>query len=238
MIRCSSCRKELGNGAVRCRYCGAEQFPLNELIITSSNQIEGYDIYEYYETAYGETVVPNGLLGALTNGTFFTIAALEDGRKRSMQALETMARAAGANAVIGLTVDNSVLVGTGIMVSANGTPVYVVPKSQTRAYDIELDRLRAEEIKHSEELAKAAEQRAKKIQEMEGELTATEQVIVNYILKRPEGVSAMSISSSIPRTISPADISEALTNLKERNIIVLSETGQYNINSDDEESEI
>lgn len=40
------------------------------IIMTTTNSIEGYNIVKYIDLVCGEVVVPNGLLGIITSGTF------------------------------------------------------------------------------------------------------------------------------------------------------------------------
>ncbi len=73
----------------------------------------------------GEVVVPNGLLGAVTSGTFFTIDALTKARKGAIEQLSKLSIDEGADAIVALDIDISDLNGTGIPVSDNGTAVKI-----------------------------------------------------------------------------------------------------------------
>jgi len=98
-----------------------------EFMITTGFSFEGYRITEYKGIVYGEIVVPNGLLGALTNGTFFTIESLVVARETALRNLEYFAKEKGANGIVGVDIDICDLNGKGLLVSANGTGVVVEP---------------------------------------------------------------------------------------------------------------
>ena len=98
------------------------------MIVSSTSTLEGYEIIRFIDMVFGEIVIPNGLLGALTSGTFFTISALDKARKKAMDALKWNAAKMGADAIIGVDVDIQDLNGRGMMVSANGTAVEIKPK--------------------------------------------------------------------------------------------------------------
>ena len=78
MAICDKCRRVIGDRATRCKYCCKEIIPeiKEDVLIASTNSFQGYEIIEYFDFAYGEIVCPNGILGAITNGTFFTSSAL------------------------------------------------------------------------------------------------------------------------------------------------------------------
>lgn len=96
-----------------------------KLILTSTHSIDGYSILTYLGVLSGEIVVPNGLLGAVTSGTFFTIDALDKARKGAIEQLTKKAAEAGADAIVALDIDISDLNGRGVLVSANGTAVKI-----------------------------------------------------------------------------------------------------------------
>jgi uncharacterized protein YbjQ (UPF0145 family) len=104
----------------------------NRIKITTTNSFDGYFVKDYIDVVYGEVVVPNGILGALTSGTFFTIEALETARTAAISHLKTKAATLGANAIIGIDIDIQDLNGRGMMVSANGTAVQIEPIDQIR----------------------------------------------------------------------------------------------------------
>ena len=43
------------------------------LSLSTTNGFEGYIIEKYIDIVFGEIIIPNGLLGALTSGTFFRL---------------------------------------------------------------------------------------------------------------------------------------------------------------------
>ena len=98
--------------------------------ITTTNSFDGYYVKDYIDVVNGEIVVPNGILGALTNGIFFTIDALTDARKKAVDQLKVQAAMLHANAVIGIDIDIQDLNGHGMMVSTNGTAVIIEKMSE------------------------------------------------------------------------------------------------------------
>lgn len=96
-----------------------------DLIVSTTPTLSGYKIIEYKDIVFGEVVVPNGLLGAFTSGTFFTISALDKARREAVEMLVDKATSLGANAIVGVDIDVCDLNGHGMMVSANGTAVVV-----------------------------------------------------------------------------------------------------------------
>ena len=96
-----------------------------ELIISSTPSLEGYSIKQYIDLVFGEIVIPNGLLGAFTSGTYSTISALDKARKSAVELLKEQAIRLGANAIVGFNIAIQDLSGKGMMVSASGTAVVV-----------------------------------------------------------------------------------------------------------------
>ena len=98
---------------------------LEDFIISSTPTLSGYIIEEYKGLAFGEVVVPNGIMGVLTSGTFFTVSAVEKARKMAVESMRENALQMEANAIVGVDVDISDLNGNAVIVSANGTAVKV-----------------------------------------------------------------------------------------------------------------
>lgn len=156
MAKCTNCNKVISDYATKCKYCFSDQvrkIPEDHVLIVSTPNVEKYEIIEYYGWIYGEVVVPNGILGAITSGTFFTIDSLEKARSMAIDALKKRAKDLGANAVIGVDVDMSDLNGNGVVVSANGTAVYMIP------YNLEQHeaKLRADQIKEEQAIQERKE---------------------------------------------------------------------------------
>lgn len=107
----------------------AQEKESKKVLIVNTPYLEGYEIEEYLEIISADIVVPNGLLGALTNGTFFTIDAMTLARTNALEKLKEMAISRGAGAVISVDIDISDLNGRGILVSANGTAVMIKRKT-------------------------------------------------------------------------------------------------------------
>ncbi len=101
--------------------------------MTTGVSFEGYEVTEFCGLLYGEVVVPNGLLGALATGTFFTIDALATARKNAIESLISQAQKKKADGIIGIDIDISDLNGNGVLVSANGTSVKLRKKRQKTA---------------------------------------------------------------------------------------------------------
>ena len=118
-IKCLEKRIKITNDF--CRY--------NMVLCSTTNEIVNFTIVESKDLIFSEVVIPNGLLGAFTTGTFFTIDALDEARTRAINGLKDKARLADANGVIGVDIDICDLSNHGMMVSANGTAVYIVPEN-------------------------------------------------------------------------------------------------------------
>lgn len=98
---------------------------IDRVILTTTNSIEGYKIDKYLGIVCGEVVVPNGLIGAIASGTFFTISALDKARTEAFQIIKQKAYSMGANAIVAVDIDINDLNGNGVMVSVNGTAVLI-----------------------------------------------------------------------------------------------------------------
>ncbi|MEQ8257687.1 MAG: heavy metal-binding domain-containing protein [Roseovarius confluentis] len=101
------------------------------MIITTTNNIEGRKIIDYRGIVVGEAI-----MGANVFRDFFAQVTdivggrsgayetkLQDARDTAMRELEERAKAAGANAVVGVDLDYEVVADSMLMVSASGTAV-------------------------------------------------------------------------------------------------------------------
>lgn len=111
--------------AIERQQMAIEERKYQAVMMTTGPSFEGYRIIEYKDIVCGEIVVPNGILGALTSGTFFTISALDKARTTAMINVKKLAYERGANAIIAVDIDVSDLNGNGVMVSVNGTAVII-----------------------------------------------------------------------------------------------------------------
>lgn len=103
------------------------------IIMTTTNSIEGYNIVKYIDLVCGEVVVPNGLLGIITSGTFFTINSLEKARVEAIKAVKKNAYNIGANAIVAVDIDINDMNGNGVIVSVNGTAVFIEKEEQVES---------------------------------------------------------------------------------------------------------
>lgn len=119
-------KKAKEESEARARTQKAESIINNrKILLTSTPNLEGYRIVSYITFLSAEIVIPNGILGLMTSGTFFTISAMDEAKKRAIDLLESKAFETGANAVIGVDMDVNDLNNHGVMVSINGTAVLV-----------------------------------------------------------------------------------------------------------------
>ncbi|MBY5988832.1 heavy metal-binding domain-containing protein [Roseovarius atlanticus] len=101
------------------------------MIITTTQSIEGRKIIDYRGIVVGEAI-----MGANVFRDFFAQVTdivggrsgayetkLQDARDTAMRELEERAKAAGANAVVGVDLDYEVVADSMLMVSASGTAV-------------------------------------------------------------------------------------------------------------------
>lgn len=103
------------------------------MIITTTPNVEGYQIAEYKGIVVGEAImganVVRDIFAAVTDivggrsGAYET--KLQDARETALRELEQRAVAKGANAVVGVDLDYEVVNGTMLMVSASGTAVVI-----------------------------------------------------------------------------------------------------------------
>lgn len=105
------------------------------MIITTTPSIEGKRIVEYRSVVFGEVIAgvnfAKDFMAGLSNFFGGRSATYEDellqARTTALQELEQRARAAGANAVVGVDIDYEVLGADNgmLMVTASGTAVVV-----------------------------------------------------------------------------------------------------------------
>ncbi len=103
------------------------------MIITTTPNIEGYQIAEYKGIVVGEAImganVVRDVFAAVTDIVGGRSGAyeskLQDARETALAELEQRAVAKGANAVVGVDLDYEVVNGTMLMVSASGTAVVI-----------------------------------------------------------------------------------------------------------------
>jgi len=241
MRKCSGCGKSIPETAIKCRYCRTEHIPhiADEIIVSTAGSIDGYEVIENHGFVCGEVVCPNGLFGAITNGTFFTFQALADARSRALEAVKNSAKTKGANAIIGLDIDISDLNGNGILVSANATAVYVMSENYDRLTAIrteeakkEEERKRLEQEKKQEELS----QRLKKYECISDYLrvcSVYEKVIINAITTDGE-TNPRTVLSRMSRATATEDVLQAFNSLEEKKLIAKNQSGNYVFDEEDE----
>ncbi|WP_185781079.1 heavy metal-binding domain-containing protein [Croceivirga lutea] len=103
------------------------------MLLTTTNQIEGYKVTEYIGVVTGETIIGANII----KDVFATIRdvvggrsgsyekVLREARENALQEMSSNAASKGANAVIGIDLDYETLGANGgmIMVTASGTAV-------------------------------------------------------------------------------------------------------------------
>lgn len=254
--QCSSCNKLIGKFATKCRYCYSTQIVdmfQEDIIVSTSGSVEGYEVVDQCGFIYGEVVCPNGILGAITNGTFFTISALTDAREKAISALKEKAKILNANALIGLDLDISDLDGNGILVSANATAVVVIPNDIQRLEEERNQKLQ-EEKKQKEQIFAEQMERAKKKEQIEVEklnvqlneqlkeismeisdLSELDRILIKMFTKHTL-LNSMTIMRGAPKNIAYSDISASLNKLVENGIIERDSDGNYRsrVKTDDE----
>lgn len=228
-IQCARCKKYIPSTALRCRHCGEERIPspLSEVLLTSLPSVPGYEVIELHGVVCGEIVCPNGILGAFTTGTFFTIDALDTAKRKAMDQLKEKAANIGANAVLGVDIDINDLNGKGISVSINGTAAYLIPEMDSERI-ARIEFAKDERARKTQEIAdqKAAAMNVTIDELTTDDLTALERSILQCIIKEA-GISAMGIAKQMPRNISPDDIKNALEKFTAMDIVTLTEFGGY-----------
>jgi uncharacterized protein YbjQ (UPF0145 family) len=108
-------------------------FRMSEMIVTTTNAIEGRPVQRYFGIVAGEVIVGANLFRDLfasvrdivggRSGAYEDV--LERAREQALQEMRMRAATLGANAVIGVDLDYEVLGANGsmLMVSASGTAV-------------------------------------------------------------------------------------------------------------------
>lgn len=228
MAICVNCKKAISDRAVKCRYCYAEQVPdiRGDVLISSTNSFEGYEIIEYFDIAYGEVVCPNGILGAITNGTFFTFSALADARSKALETLRKSALSVGANAVVNVDIDISDLNGHGILVSVNGTPVYIVPEKFLEKQQVlreKRDELRKQEEEIQQKKDAFIAEKMNAFGDGVEEYSVLEKNIIKIILKQ-ERPTVNNVLKGF-KNVEPATCKTALNKLVNSGIIEIDEFG-------------
>ncbi|WP_407493492.1 heavy metal-binding domain-containing protein [Pseudooceanicola sp. MF1-13] len=103
------------------------------MIITTTNSIEGKRIIDYRGVVVGEAIMGANVVRDFFAGITDIIGGrsgayeskLQDARDTAMAEIEQRARAAGANAVVGVDLDYEVVGDSMLMVSVSGTAVIV-----------------------------------------------------------------------------------------------------------------
>lgn len=103
------------------------------MIITTTNNIEGYQIAEYKGIVVGEAImganVVRDVFASITDIVGGRSGAyeskLQDARETALAELEERATRLGANAVVGVDLDYEVVGNSMLMVSASGTAVVI-----------------------------------------------------------------------------------------------------------------
>jgi uncharacterized protein YbjQ (UPF0145 family) len=104
-----------------------------EMIVTTTNNIEGRRITDYRGIVVGEAIMGANVVRDFFAGITDIVggrsgayeAKLQDARDTAMQDLESRARAMGANAVVGVDLDYEVVGDSMLMVSVSGTAVVI-----------------------------------------------------------------------------------------------------------------
>ena len=105
----------------------------NQILTTTTNHLQGYNIIKYYGVITGETVLGMGFFKSFAAGAAnflgetsgAMIDSLISAKKDAMKDIKTNAIDMGANAIIGIDIDYSVLVDSMIIVSVSGTAVTI-----------------------------------------------------------------------------------------------------------------
>lgn len=140
MSICGVCGSELQPGAKFCTYCGAPKGAKaaggeGRFIVVTTPTVPGHRITKVIGVVSGLTPRTRGVLGKFAAGlqaivggevTAFT-TEIEKARQEAIDRITAQARAMGANAIVGLDMETSDLLGSLIVISATGTAVVVEP---------------------------------------------------------------------------------------------------------------
>ena len=105
------------------------------MIITTTPQIEGYQIREYKGVVTGETIIGANIFKDLMAGIRDIVGGrsasyekvLRDAKDSSLREMMERASAMGANAIVGIDIDYETIGGSGsmLMVATSGTAVVI-----------------------------------------------------------------------------------------------------------------
>lgn len=105
----------------------------NEMIVTTTHNIEGHSITAYKGVVVGETIMGANVVRDFMAGITDVIGGrsgayeskLGEGRALAFKEMEEHARALGANAIVGVDIDYEVVRDGMLMVSTSGTAVVI-----------------------------------------------------------------------------------------------------------------
>lgn len=236
MTKCIKCGREISSRATKCRFCFTDQVvnpkEIGDIIISTSNNFEGFEIIEYYDLIHGEIVCPNGLLGAITNGTFFTFSAMHDAREKAIEDIRAKARRLGANAIINVDIDIADLAGKGVLVSANGTPVYIVQQGFIEKY-AQRKKIEKESAQQKKEIELQNKELVENLIKKANinEFNELDKMIVKQIVNNPS-CTPMSIVKMLPKNVAPSEIKESFNKLIESGLIIKNDAGFYSVSKE------
>ncbi len=225
---CPKCKSKLVMGAVRCRLCGNVIFDPGSVIATTTDSIEGYEIYEYYGYVHAVAIQPTVIMPPGVNEMTPMCAAIEDFKDQCFLRLQESVQKEGGNAVIGVKTTISEYGDHGFMLSLDGTAVYALPK--------DLAPYLAENYynEHQAEMTRAQNQKETAELYLNSEGSSEEnklgQMIVKFLLAHPDGESAVNISKALPKSISPQEATSCIKELLDTGVLVKNEFGALSVN--------
>ncbi len=151
---CSTCKKQLTGindthrfvyqGGIYCIKCSegikvkAEdelQEKIKTIIVTTTNNFEGYRIKKYIDIESAEVVMGTGIFSEISGGLADFVgqrstgfeSKMQKAKKAAFDQLKILAIQKGGNAVVGVDIDYSEFAGNRTAVIANGTIVEIEP---------------------------------------------------------------------------------------------------------------
>lgn len=112
------------------------KWELNDIIVTTTNSLEGYDVVEYINIESVEYVIGTGVFSEFDSNfnDFFGLRStsfekkLQEAKEAVIDKLKYLAYKNNGNAVIGIDLDYTEFSGNRIGIVANGTTVKIVKK--------------------------------------------------------------------------------------------------------------
>ncbi len=220
---CHKCGNNLKSGTVRCRQCGTYATSLEGVITSTSSGIDGYEVYQYLGIVHSVEMRLNGIVPTVEEGAAAVVSEIEKMKEQALVKIKESAENLGGNAIIGLRSEVSEYGEKGYMVNMEGTAVFALPLEMSmilgKLYVSEKEQKQVLEYEsHVSTVLSNTETIAN---------TNLGHMIIKYMMRFPEGDSAIHISKALSKSISQQELSNTLGEMVEKGILLKSDAGLY-----------